>query len=161
MQPTFSKESEAKIARLLEEYPDREACLLPALYLAQGEFGYLTHEVMELVAGRLELPPARVFSTATFYSMFKKKPVGKYHIQVCVNVPCYLRGADAVIQALENELHVSPGETTEDGLFTVSCVQCLASCGTGPALQVNDTYHEEMTPEKVRELVSSLKEAGQ
>lgn len=161
MRPTFSKESEARISQLLDDYPDREACLLPALYLAQEEFGYLTHEVMELVASRLDLPSSRVISTATFYTMFKKKPVGRFHLQVCVNVPCFLRGSDAVLQTIENELHIGPGETSEDGLFSLTAVQCLASCGTAPAMQVNDTFHEEMTPDKVRQLLTELKEAGE
>ena len=154
----LSREAEDRLAQLRLTYPDAEACLLPALYLAQDEFGCLTHEVMELVAKRLQLPPERVLSTATFYTMFKKVPVGRHHIQVCSNVSCYLRGSDSLLKAIEEELHIRPGETTEDGLFSLSTVECLASCGTAPALQVNYTYHEKMTPEAVRSLIRNLKE---
>ncbi len=160
MQLAFSADNEARIGRLLAEYPDPKACLLPALYIAQEQFGYLTHEVMELVAERIGLPPGEVLSTATFYSMFKKRPTGKYHIQVCGNVSCFLKGSDRLMAALEKMLGIRDGETTEDGLFTLSTVQCLAACGTAPALQVNDTYHEEMTPEKVVALVNRLREEG-
>ncbi|MBM4355036.1 MAG: NAD(P)H-dependent oxidoreductase subunit E [Deltaproteobacteria bacterium] len=158
MQLEFSADNEARLGRLLAEYPDRQACLLPALYIAQEQFGYLTHEVMELVAERIGMPPGEVLSTATFYTMFRKRPTGKYHIQVCGNVSCFLRGSDRLMTALSKTLGIGDGETTEDGLFTLSAVQCLAACGTAPALQVNDTYYEEMTPEKVVELVGRLRE---
>ncbi len=158
MERVFSKESEAKIEKLLNSYPDRQACLLPVLYIAQDEFGCLTGDVMALVARRLELPPERVANTATFYTMYDKQPVGKYHVQVCVNVPCFLRGSDRVLHALEKELNIGPGETTEDGLFTLSTVQCLASCGTAPTIQVNDAFHEAMSVDKVHELIKQLRE---
>jgi len=158
MQLEFSADNEARLGRLLAEYPDRQACLLPALYIAQEQFGYLTHEVMELVAERIGMPPGEVLSTATFYTMFRKRPTGKYHIQVCGNVSCFLRGSDRLMTALSKTLGIGDGETSEDGLFTLSTVQCLAACGTAPALQVNDTYYEEMTPEKVVELVGRLRE---
>ncbi len=90
--------------------------------------------------------------------MYNKRPVGRYHIQVCRNVSCYLRGSDNVLGALERNLGIRVGETTEDGLFTLSTVECLASCGTAPALQVNETFHEEMTDEKVATLVKNLRE---
>jgi len=160
MQLAFSADNEARISRLLADYPDPKACLLPALYIAQEQFGYLTHEVMELVAERIGLPAGEVLSTATFYTMYKKRPTGKYHIQVCGNVSCFLKGSDRLLSVLEKALGIRDGETTEDGLFTVTTVQCLAACGTAPALQVNDTYYEEMTPEKVVDLVKRLREEG-
>ena len=158
MELSFSSENEGKIREALDRYPDPEACLLPTLHLAQEQFGYLNHETMELVATRLGLPPESVISTATFYTMYNKRPVGKYHIQVCCNVSCYLTGSDQVLKALLRELAIGPGETTEDGLFTLSTVQCLASCGTGPALQVNETFHENMDEAKVEALVAALRE---
>jgi len=161
MKLSFSAENEGRIADLLRRYPDAQACLLPALRLAQEQFGYLTHEAMELVAGRLGLPAPEVLSTATFYTMYNKKPVGRFHVQICANVSCYLKGSDLVLKAVAQELGIKPGETTEDGLFTLSTVECLAACGTAPALQVNDTFHEEMTPDKARQLIRSLKEGRQ
>jgi len=154
----FSKDAEGRIEALRKCYPTAEACLLPVLHLAQAEFGHVSREVMALVAARLQLPVQEVLSTATFYTMYNKKPVGRFHLQVCVNVSCYLRGSDAVLAALESELGIKPGETTPDGLFTLTTVQCLAACGTAPALQVNDTYHEQMTPDSARNLVRKLKE---
>jgi len=156
----FSPESDRKVQEWLDFYPEPRACLLRALQLAQEEFGYLSHEVMEMVAKRLGLDAEEVINTATFYTMFNKKPVGRYHLQVCANLACFLRGSDQLLAALEQELHIRPGETTEDGLFTLTTVECLASCGTAPALLVNDEYHEEMTPDKVTSLVQRLKAGG-
>jgi len=154
----FSKESELKLQDLLDTCPDKETCLLPALHIAQAQFCYLTHEVMALVAARLGLPPEAVLSAATFHTLFNKRPVGRYHIQVCCNVSCFLNGSDALLRFLEQELNIGPGETTEDGLFTLSTVQCLALCGTAPAVQVNETCHENMTVEKAGQLLLRLRE---
>jgi NADH-quinone oxidoreductase subunit E len=158
MDLSFTQDNDRRLRSLLDSYPTRQACLLPALQLAQEQFGYLSHEVMLLVAERLELSPASVFSTATFYTLFNKRPVGRHHIQVCGNVSCFLRGGDAVLAALEQELGIKAGQTTADGRFTLSVVQCLASCGTAPSLQVNDSTHEEMTGEKAVALVRKLRE---
>ena len=154
----LSREAEDRLAQLRLTYPDAEACLLPALYEAQEEFGFLTHEVMELVASRLDLPPEQVMSAATFHSTLKKCPVGKYHVRVCTGVSCFLRGADKVLQAFEQELGIGPGETTEDGLFTLSTVECLAYCGTAPAVQANEVPHESVAAGGVRDLIRRLKE---
>lgn len=155
---SFSTENERRIAEFLRRYPDPRAALLPVLHVAQEQFGYLSYEVMELVAQRLGIPPVEVLSTATFYTMYHKRPVGKYHIEVCANVSCYLRGSDSLLAAIEQELGIRAGETTEDGLFTLSTVECLAACGTAPVLQVNGKLYEMMTPEKARDLVRKLKE---
>jgi len=157
MTPAFSEENEARLQALLGRYPDRRAALIPALVLANRQFGYLSREVMEYVAMRLGLPESYVLNTATFYTLLHKHPVGRYHIQVCVNVSCYLRDADHLADHLKRILGIGFGEVTPDGLFSLEGVQCLASCGTAPAIQVNDDYHEQMTVEKVERLIESLR----
>jgi len=153
----FSAESEQAIAELIARLPERRACLMPVLELAQEQFGHLSTEILQLVARRLELPAGQVMSTATFYSMYNSRPVGRYHIQVCRNVSCYLRGGDDLLATLARELKIGVGETSEDGVFTLSTVECLASCGTAPALQVNEAYYEEMSREKVLALLAELR----
>jgi NADH-quinone oxidoreductase subunit E len=157
----FSPEAELKFQRILRRYPNRRAALIPTLILAVREFGYLSREAMSFVAGRLELPESHVLATATFYTMLRKRPVGRHHIQVCVNVACYLKGADHLADHLKRTLGIGFGETTADGLFSLEGVQCLASCGTAPVIQVNDDYHEDMTAEKVDELVGNLRAAAE
>jgi len=160
MTPAFSEESEKRFQGLLGRYPNRRAALIPTLVIANREFGYLSREAMEYVAGRLELPRSFVLNTATFYTMLHKQPVGRYHIQVCVNVACYLMGSDHIADHLKRRLGIGFDEVTSDGLFSLEGVQCLASCGTAPAIQVNDDYHENMTVQKADELIDSLRQAG-
>ncbi|MCB9736292.1 MAG: NAD(P)H-dependent oxidoreductase subunit E [Deltaproteobacteria bacterium] len=154
----FSPEANDQIDAILKRYPTRLAALIPVLFVAQRTFGYLSSEAMELVAARLDLPPAQVISTATFYTMFNKKPVGRYHVQVCKNISCYLRGADEVTSCLSEKLGVRPGGTTPDGAFTLEEVECLAACGRAPVVQVNEQYHEWQTRESAAALVAELRE---
>jgi len=153
----FSQDNENRISQLLEEMPHPRSCVLPVLAIAQEQFGYLGHEVMELVAHRLGQPAESIMSTATFYALLNRKPVGKYHVQVCRSLSCSLRGGDGVLGALERELGISTGETTEDGLVTLSSVECLAACGTAPTIRVNDAYFESMDEEQVVALARRLK----
>lgn len=159
MAPAFDARNEQLFQELLTRYPTRQAALVPSLYIAQEQFGYLSVEVMEYVAGRLGLPPSQVLNTATFYTLLHKKPVGKYVVQVCTNVSCYLRGCDAVVNALKGKLGIELGETTADGLITLEEVECVGSCGTAPVLQVNLDFHENISPEHAMALVDSLKGA--
>ncbi|MBM4370282.1 MAG: NAD(P)H-dependent oxidoreductase subunit E [Deltaproteobacteria bacterium] len=156
----FTPEAQARIREIVLRYPTREAALIPVLYLAQDEFGSLSTEAMELVARQLELPLARVLGTATFYTMLRKQPVGRFHLEVCRNVSCYLRGSDGLLETLTRVLGIAPGETTGDGLFTLDTVECLAACGSGPALQVNGEFHENMTPAALEQLIARLREDG-
>ncbi len=157
----FSAETQNQIRDILNRYPARDAALIPVLYLAQDEFGSLTGEVMELVGRHLDMPVTKVLNTATFYTMLRKQPVGRYHVEVCHNVSCYLRGSDGLLETLARLLSIQPGETTEDGLFTLDTVECLAACGNGPALQVNGDFHEHMTPGKLEQLIETLREDGE
>lgn len=153
----FRPEVKQEIDTLLERYPTREAALLPLLHIAQREFGMVTLEAEELVAGILDLPPARVHGVSTFYTMYNKKPVGKYHVQVCTNVTCSLLGAEHLVKFLEKKLGIKPGQTTPDGKFTLSEVECLGSCGTAPVMQINDDYYENLTEIYIDEILAELK----
>ena len=145
-----------EIDDIQKKYPTKRSAVLPSLYVAQGEQGYLTQEAMAEIARILEIPPTQVYEAATFYTMYNKKPVGKYHIQVCANLSCSLLGADHLVEYLSAKLGIKKGETTEDKRFTLSTVQCLGSCGTAPMLQLNDDYHENLTEEKIDKILDSL-----
>lgn len=155
----FSAEAQAKIEALRKRYPTNQAALIPVLFVAQRDFGYLSAPALELVAQTLELPVTKVISTATFYTMLNKQPVGRHHVQVCKNISCYLRGSDEVTAAFEAAMGIECGDTTKDGCFTLSEVECLAACGRAPVVQVNETYHEWVTPEQATALVETLRNA--
>ena len=140
-----------------ERDPRTRAKLLAALYLAQEQYGWLSPEAIQRVATRLELSPGQVYSTASFYTLFKLEPQGKYLVQVCEGLSCYLvGGADPLIQHLTQRLKIKPGETTSDGKFTLEVVQCLAACGQAPALRINDELYEKMTLDSIDELLEKL-----
>lgn len=156
MSLAFSEGTRAKHDRLLTRYPNREAAILPTLYLAQREFGHLSDEAILYVAELLGFTPARIYGVATFYTMYNKKPVGKYHLQVCRNLSCSLMGAEHLIEHVARKIGVKPGETTPDGRFTLSTVECLGSCGTAPVMQVNDDYYENLTEESIDAILDGL-----
>jgi len=149
-----------EIADILARYPVRRSALLPLLYLAQREEGYVSEAAMKEIASILKITPPQVYETVTFYTMLNLRPVGKFHIQVCKSLMCALVGSDALLGWLEARLGIKPGETTKDGLFTLSKVECLAACGTGPMMQVNDDYYERLTEEKVDRILADLKHDG-
>jgi NADH-quinone oxidoreductase E subunit len=137
--------------------PQKRARLLAALYIAQEQYGWLSDVAIQRVAERLGLSPGQVRSTASFYTMFKLEPRGRYHIQVCEGLSCYLvGGADPIIDQVSEYLKIKPGETTPDGKFSLEVVQCLASCGTAPAMRVNDELYERMTAESIVALLLRL-----
>lgn len=139
--------------------PRTRAMLLAALYIAQEQYGWLSPEAIQRVAKRLQLSPGQVYSTASFYTMFRMKPEGRYIIQVCEGLSCYLvGGADPLIDHLSEKLGIKPGETTPDGKFTLQIVQCLAACDCAPALKVNDELHGNLSLEKIDELLAELSE---
>ena len=152
----FDADAEKRFARIVGKYPNPRAALLPVLHLAQEEFGYLSVEVMEYVAERLELPPSKVLQVATFYTMYFKRPHGRFHIEVCTSVPCCMMGGYDVMRHLEKRLGIKPGEVSEDGRFSYAEAECLAACGRAPLLQVNSEYHEFLTPEAIDALIDSL-----
>ena len=154
---SLSEEGRAELDRLLSRYPDRAAAILPALHLVQGEVGYVTDEAIRYVAERVGTSPADVEGVATFYTMFERRPMGKHHLQICRNLSCSLMGAEALIDHVSARLGIRPGETTPDGKFTLSVVECLGSCGTAPVMQVGDEYHENLTVEAVDALLLRLR----
>jgi NADH-quinone oxidoreductase E subunit len=152
----FSATAKQELDRIFGRYTTQQAALLPALYLAQREFGYVSVEAMEYVAGLVGLSPARVYEVATFYTMYNKQPVGKYFIQVCTNISCALRGGMDLLAYLSKKLGIAEGQTTQDGRFTLVKVECLGACGNAPVMQVNDDYYENLTPAKVDELLERM-----
>jgi NADH-quinone oxidoreductase E subunit len=151
--PETLNEFEATVAR----YPKKEAAMLPVLFLAQREFGYLSAEAIEYVAKIMDQPPARVRGVVSFYTMYNTKPIGRHHIQICRTLPCALGGAEKITAFIKKKLGIATGETTADGRFTLSEVECLASCGTAPMMQVNDDYYESLTEEKVDRILEGMK----
>ncbi len=153
----LSDKVKSEIQQLKARYPHPNSALLPALALAQKEHGWLSPEVLEEVAEVMGLSPAQVGSVASFYTMFNRRPVGKYLIQVCTNVTCSLLGAEHLVDHLKQKLGIGVGETTPDGRFTLLEVECLGSCGTAPVMQINDTYYENLTAEKVDQILAELR----
>jgi NADH-quinone oxidoreductase E subunit len=149
-----------EIEQILSRYPVKRSALIPLLYVAQREHGYVTEAAMKEIAQLLKLTPPQVYETATFYTVLNIKPVGKFHIQVCKSLMCALVGSDTVIGWMKAKLGIAPGESTADGLFTLSVVECLAACGTAPMMQINEDYYEQLTEEKVDRILADLRSTG-
>ena len=145
-----------EIERIRPRYPTNQALLIPALHLVQQEFGWVSPEAMDEIAVAIAINPAVVREVATFYTMFNLKPVGRHHLQFCTNVSCSLLGAEELLEATEKQLGISCGETTKDGKFTIHEVECLGACGTAPCIQVNEDYHENLTKERLAEMLARL-----
>jgi NADH-quinone oxidoreductase subunit E len=138
--------------------PKKRAMLLAALYIAQEQYGWLSPEAIKRVASRLELSPGQVHATASFYSMFKLEQQGRYRIQVCEGLSCYLvSDLETIIDHVKHKLNIKPGETTPDGKFSFDIVQCLAACDFAPAIKINDQLYENLTIERIDELIDELK----
>ena len=153
---TFSAEVEAEIDRHLAKYPIKRSAILPLMFIVQRERGYLDAAGMLYLANRLELRITDIWEVATFYSMINTEPVGKYHIQICKTLSCKILGEPRITEHVCSKLGIQPGETTADGRFSISLVECLGSCGTAPMFQVNFDYHENLTPQKVDQILNSL-----
>jgi NADH-quinone oxidoreductase E subunit len=149
-----------EIEEIIARYPVKRSALLPLLYLAQQEEGYVSEPAMKEIAGLLRLTPPQVYETVTFYTMLNLKPVGTFHIQVCKSLMCALVGSDTVLGWLKTKLGIGPGQTTHDRMFTVSAVECLAACGTGPMMQINDDYYERLTEQKIDLILADLRTGG-
>jgi NADH-quinone oxidoreductase E subunit len=153
---TFSAEVESEIDRHLAKYPVKRSAILPLMFIVQRERGYLDPPGVQYLANRLQLRVTDIWEVATFYSMIQTKPIGKYHLQVCKTLSCKLLGADKITKYCAEKLGIKVGETTADGRFSLSEVECLGSCGTAPMFQVNFDYHENLTAEKVDQILDSL-----
>jgi NADH-quinone oxidoreductase subunit E len=156
----FSEQKLKEVDQIVARYPTgkQKSALLPVLHLAQQEFGnWLDVPVMDYVAGLLKLEPIEVYEVATFYSMYNLKPVGRYMFEICQTGPCMLRGSDDVIHYIYEKLGIKPGETTNDGLFTLKTVECLGACGYAPMMQMGKTYREHLTKEKVDAIIDECR----
>src|SRR5437879_8524161 len=153
---SFSVDVEREIDGHLTKYPVMRSAILPLMFIVQRERGYLDPPGVSYLAKRLDLRITDIWEVATFYSMIHTKPVGKYHIQVCKTLSCKLLGAEKITAHCSEKLGIKVGETTPDGKFSLSEVECLGSCGTAPMFQLNFDYHENLTPERVDEILASL-----
>ncbi|MBU2625591.1 MAG: NADH-quinone oxidoreductase subunit NuoE [candidate division Zixibacteria bacterium] len=156
----MTDESVKQIRLTIPHYPQRRSCILPALTIAYWQVGHLNDDLYREISDILELQLVDVAEAASFYTMFPKRPVGRYFIQVCQNISCSLLGADSLIEYLLEKLNVKLGDITKDGLFTVVTVECLGSCTTAPMMQVNDKYYEKLTRIKVDSIIEELRSKG-
>lgn len=160
MSNILSAEAQSQIDREVAKYPpeQKQAAVMAALTIAQREKGWISDEIMRWTAQRLEIPVIRVAEVATFYSMYDLTPVGKHKISLCTNISCMLRGCDHIVEHLENKLDIKMGQTTSDGRYTLQEVECLAACGGAPMMQVDDEYFENLTPQRVDEILDALEQ---
>lgn len=157
----FNDTQMTEFKRLVARYPEgkQKSALLPVLHLAQESFdGWLPTEALDYVASLLQLEPIEVYEVATFYSMYNLKPVGKYVFEVCQTGPCMISGSDNIIDYIKQVLNIQPGETTQDGLFTLKLVECLGACGYAPMMQVGKIYKEHLTKEKVDAIIAEYRQ---
>ncbi len=145
----------------MKEYPTRRSFLVPMLLYTQDELGHLSDEAIRYIAQKLDLPELEIRNVISYYSMLHTKPIGKYNVQVCRNICCMLRGADEIIAHTKKKLGIGEKETTADGLFSFEQVECIGACSWGPAMQINYDFHEQLTPEKVDEILAGLRNKAQ
>jgi NADH-quinone oxidoreductase subunit E len=153
----YGAEFERKVDEIVARYPRPKAALLPVLWECQRVHGWVEPAAENWVAERLGVSAAHVHGAVTFYTMYKQRPLGRHHIQVCTTLSCMLRGSDELLDHLKRRLGISEGEVTADGRFSLVRVECLGSCGTAPMLQLNDDYHEDLTLERVDRLLDGLR----
>ena len=153
----LTNEFKAKAEAVCARFPRRDAALIPLLHEVQKETGYVAEEAMDELAALLGLPYSRVKAVVTFYTMFNREPVGKYHLQLCRNISCHMAGAPDLLKRLKDTLGIGEGETTADGLFTLSTAECLGACGAAPVMQVNERYFENLDARKLDALIDDLR----
>lgn len=156
MATRLSEKAEARLEEIKRLYPDTRSAVMAALYIAQEELGSITQEAIEWVSERVGIPPVHVMEVATFYTMYYKKPVGKYHFQVCRTLSCAIRGSKKITERLNQRFGLLPNQVSEDGMWSYEEVECLGSCGTAPMCEINDTYFENLTPEKMDEIIDRI-----
>jgi NADH-quinone oxidoreductase subunit E len=153
----FSSQLASRFDALVEKYPVKRSALIPMLLYAQDEIGYLSDAVIAEIADRLGITPLDVRNVATYYSMLRFKPVGKFNVQVCTNISCMLRGAYDVLERFQEELHIGHKGVTPDGVFSLEEVECIGACCWAPAIQVNYAFHDELTPDGVPALLADYR----
>ena len=157
-QISFNEKTETKFRQLLGKYPTKQAVVLPALWLAMDQWGYLSHDVIEYVANRLDQAPVSVWAVVEFYTMFKTEKTGQHHIQLCRNMTCTMLGCEDLEAVIRNKTGIGPGEKTDDGLFSLELVECLGSCGTAPVMRLDEHYFEYLTEEKLVRILEACRE---
>jgi len=156
----FSDARLAEIAELVKCYPGAQSALMPVLYMAQEDFGYISMDAQKMIAEVLGLRLMQVREVVTFYTMFREQPCGKYLLEVCTNAGCMLNGANELVAHMCETLGIKQGETTADGLFTITEVECAGACGGAPVVQVNNTYHEKVTAADMDALITRVRDGG-
>ncbi len=152
----FDEENEKKFQKLIQKYPKIDSLTLPSLWLIQEQEGWISLDAMKYIASRLGKSAADIYSIATFYTMFKLKPTGKYHICICKTASCKLCGSGNIKEKLEQKLGIKPGETTKDGKFTIEEVECLGACADAPVMSLNDKYIGQLSIEKIEKIINEL-----
>jgi NADH-quinone oxidoreductase subunit E len=158
MEFKFSEVNLKRIENEMKKYPVKRPAVMAALWIAQEQNGWISGEVIREVSSLLDMTPEEVLGIISFYTMYHQKPMGKYHIQVCTNVSCMLRGGYDIFSQVKEKLNVDNMQVTEDSLFSLEEVECMGSCGTAPMVAVNEDYYENLDKEKVDSLLKSLKE---
>ena len=153
----FSEEFETRFAEMVPHYPTKRSALVPTLLYAQDEVGYLSDEVIAEIATRLDLTELEVRNVISYYSMLRTKPLGKYHVQVCTNISCMLRGGEELLDHCKERLGIGHKQTTRDGVFSLEEVECIGACSWAPAVQVNYDFHENLTPETMDGILEQYK----
>jgi NADH-quinone oxidoreductase E subunit len=153
----FSKETEDKFKHLVSIYPRKRSALIPMLLLAQKEHGYIKSETIDYIGKYLDLDPSEVDSILSFYTLLRRRPVGKYHIMICTNLACLLQGSDEIEACVTRKLGVPLGTVTPDGLFSAIEFECLGSCTTAPVMQVNGEFYENLDVEKTERIIDELR----
>jgi NADH-quinone oxidoreductase E subunit len=156
----LSAEDEREVERLFTRYPTKQAAILPILWMIQEKTGWISEEAVVFVAQRCEAPLSHIYSVVSFYTMFNRAPVGRYHLQVCTNLSCQMLGAEHLLECLRKRLGIDLTETTPDGLFTLNEVECLAACEMAPMLQVNDDFVGPLDEQGLDRLIARLKQNG-
>ena len=153
----LTSENLEKANALFSRYPEKKAALLPILWIAQEQEGWISQEMMKYIGDLVGVPYAHVLGVVTFYTMYNDKKLGKHHIEVCTNVSCMLRGSDKILAAAEKVCGTKLGTTSVDGKFTISEVECMGACGGAPMLAIGEEYYENLSPEKAEQILSNLK----
>lgn len=153
----LTEENQQKAVALFNRYPQKKAALLPILWIAQEQEGWISQDMMRYIGDLVGVSYAHVMGVVTFYTMFNDKKLGKYHIEVCTNISCMLRGSDKILSSVEKVCGTKLGSTSTDGKFTISEVECMGACGGAPMIAIGEEYHEHLTPEKTEQLLNSLK----
>ena len=152
----LSSQSLKRVKEVMTHYPNKQAALLPILHIVQEEKGYVPEEMEADIAETVEVPVVKVREVITFYTLFNRQPVGKYHIQMCRTISCTLCGHRELLKYIKEKLGIGAGQTSPDGKYTLNVVECLAACEMAPAMQINEKYYGNLSMERIDEILSSL-----